>query len=101
MISPIIKKSIPPLLVLLVVIGIHYSITYGVLEPTRRFLLPPPHSIVYEGFFIPKHRDEILRGLFLTTRVSFIGLGIAFLIGFSTALLMSQAKWIERSFSIF
>ena len=97
MLTPLIKKSLPPLLVLFFLMGIHYFITYEVLEPTRRFLLPPPHSIIYEGFFIPKHRDEILRGLFLTTRVSFIGLGIAFLIGFSTALLMSQAKWIERS----
>lgn len=97
MIYPVLKKSIPPLLVFFFVIGIHYSITYGFLEPTRRFLLPPPHSIIYEGFFVPKHREEILRGLFLTTKVSFIGLSIAFVLGFSVALLMSQAKWIERS----
>ena len=71
MLTPLIKKSLPPLLVLFFVMGIHYFITYEVLDPTRRFLLPPPHSIIYEGFFIPKHRDEILRGLFLTTRVSF------------------------------
>ena len=90
-------RLIPPILVLLFVVGIHYYITYGVLEPTRRFLLPPPHSIIYEGFFVPKHRDEIFRALWLTTKVSIIGLGIACLIGFFTAILMSQAKWIERS----
>jgi NitT/TauT family transport system permease protein len=33
----------------------------------------------------------------LTTKVSIIGLGIACLIGFFTAILMSQAKWLERS----
>ena len=97
MLRSYINRSVPPILVLLLVVGIHYSITYGVLEPTRRFLLPPPHSIIYEGFFVPKHRDEIFRGLLLTTKVSLIGLGIAYLIGFFTALLMSQAKWIERS----
>ena len=90
-------RLIPPILVLLFVVGIHYYITYGVLEPTRRFLLPPPHSIIYEGFFVPKHRDEIFRALWLTTKVSIIGLGIACLIGFFTAILMSQAKWLERS----
>jgi len=90
-------RLIPPILVLLFVVGIHYYITYEVLEPTRRFLLPPQHSIIYEGFFVPKHRDEIFRALLLTTKVSFIGLGIAFLIGFFTAILMSQAKWLERS----
>ena len=90
-------RLIPPILVLLFVVGIHYYITYGVLEPTRRFLLPPPHSIIYEGFFVPKHRDEIFRALLLTTKVSIIGLGIACLIGFFTAILMSQAKWLERS----
>jgi NitT/TauT family transport system permease protein len=90
-------RLIPPILVLLFVVGIHYYITYEVLEPTRRFLLPPPHSIIYEGFFVPKHRDEIFRALLLTTKVSIIGLGIAFLIGFFTAILMSQAKWLERS----
>ena len=91
------KNSIPPLLVLIFVVCIHYTITYVVLEPTRRFLLPPPHSIIYEGFFVPKHRDEIIRGLLITTKVSLIGLSIAYIIGFITALLMSQAKWIERS----
>ena len=90
-------RLIPPILVLLFVVGIHYYITYGVLEPTRRFLLPPPHSIIYEGFFVPKHRDEIFRALWLTTKVSIIGLGIACIIGFFTAILMSQAKWLERS----
>ena len=91
------KKAIPPVIVLFLVMIIHYFITYFVLDPTRRFLLPPPHSIIYEGFFVPKHRDEILRGLLITTKVSLIGLSIAYLIGFITALLMSQAKWIERS----
>ena len=90
-------RLIPPILVLLFEVGIHYNITYGVLEPTRRVLLPPPHSIIYEGFFVPKHRDEIFRALLLTTKVSIIGLGIACLIGFFTAILMSQAKWLERS----
>ena len=97
MLRSYINRSVPPILVLLLVVGIHYSITYGVLEPTRRFLLPPPHSIIYEGFFVPKHRDEIFRALLLTTKVSIIGLGIACLIGFFTAILMSQAKWLERS----
>lgn len=87
----------PPLLVLLCVIGLWYLATYTVLEPERRFLLPPPHRVLLDGFLSAQVRDEILAGLGQSALVAAIGLVIAFLIGSTVAVLMSQAKWIERS----
>lgn len=89
--------GLPPVLVFLVFIGLWYLVTYFVLSPDRRWLLPPPHQVVTEGFFVGSTLVEILQGLWQSTKVALMGLGLAFLFGFSMALSMSQAKWIERS----
>jgi NitT/TauT family transport system permease protein len=93
----VVRLAIPPLLVFLLVIGIWYLVTYVVLQPSRRFLLPPPHDVIREGFFDAATLAELWRGLLRSAQVAFIGLSLAFVIGFTTAVLMSQAKWIERS----
>ncbi len=87
---------LPPLGVFALSIAVWYGITFWVLEPNRRFLLPPPHAVLLDGF-ADGPRQEIIRGLFLSAQVAFIGLAIAFAIGSTMALAMSQAKWIERS----
>jgi NitT/TauT family transport system permease protein len=87
----------PPLLVLLAVLGLWYVMTYVVLEPDRRFLLPPPHRVVTEGVLSAEARREILGALGLSALVAALGLVIAFVLGSVTAVLMSQAKWVERS----
>ena len=91
------RVAVPPTLVFLLIILIWYGMTFLVLEPDRRFLLPPPHDIVQEGILDLEILAEIGGGLFRTTSVSLLGLAIAFALGFSMALVMSQAKWIERS----
>ena len=40
----------PPLAVFGVAIGIWYLISYGLLDADRRFLMPPPHQVLIEGF---------------------------------------------------
>lgn len=87
----------PPTLVALGVVAFWYFMTYVVLDASRRFLLPPPHGVIAEGFLDGDTFGEIMDGLYQTTSVALLGLLIAFVLGFSTALLMSQAKWIERS----
>ena len=42
-----------PLAVLAAVLGLWYFVSYGVLEPSRRFLLPAPHVVVTDGLFGP------------------------------------------------
>ncbi len=90
-------RAVPPLLVFLFFLGLWYLITYFVLTPDRRWLLPPPHQVVAEGFFVGSTVAEILNGLWQSTKVALMGLTLAFMFGFSMALAMSQAKWIERS----
>jgi NitT/TauT family transport system permease protein len=78
-------------------VGILYFVSYVVLDPDRRFLLPPPHEVVRNGFLNGSNLREQLGALWDTTQVAGVGLGIAFVIGSFIAILMSQAKWIERS----
>jgi NitT/TauT family transport system permease protein len=87
----------PPFVVLLVMIGLWYVISYLLLDPQRRFLLPPPHAVFQVGFLDPYNLQELLEALWLSARVAMIGLGIAIVIGVSVAIAMSQARWVERS----
>lgn len=89
---------LPPLGVLVLVVAAWYLTTYAVLEPDRRFLLPPPHEVVDEGFLHPEARADILAASLVTLKAALIGLVIAFAIGSVMAVLMVQARWIERSF---
>ena len=88
----------PPLAVLAVVIGVWYAVTYLALAPRRRFLLPPPHEVITDGFGDWRTFHETLRALGATAKVALVGLAIAATLGIVFAVLMSQAGWVERSF---
>jgi NitT/TauT family transport system permease protein len=87
----------PPAAVLVAVIGIWYGVSYLLLDPQRRFLVPPPHDVVRVSFFDSFALRELLEALWLSTRVAFTGLAIAIVIGTAMAVAMSRARWIERS----
>jgi NitT/TauT family transport system permease protein len=87
----------PPTAVLIVALGIWYGVSYLLLDPQRRFLVPPPHEVVRVGFLDPYSLQELLDALWLSARVAFIGLFIATALGMVLAVAMSQARWIERS----
>ncbi|MDY7103682.1 MAG: ABC transporter permease [Actinomycetota bacterium] len=87
----------PPAAVFAVILAVWYAISYGVLSEDRRFLLPPPHAVIDQGFLAAEARGEILASLWVSTEVALIGLAIAFVLGSVLAILMSQANWIERS----
>jgi NitT/TauT family transport system permease protein len=89
--------ALPPALVLAVVIGVWYFISYAVLEPRRRFLLPPPQDVVRVGFLDGDNLREILAALGQSIEVAVVGLAIAAAVGFAFAVAMSQGRWIERS----
>jgi NitT/TauT family transport system permease protein len=88
----------PPLVVLAIAVGAMYVVSYFLLGEQKQFLLPPPHEVVKEGFLDGTNLKEQLVALGDTTKVALVGLGIAFLLGTLFAILMSQAKWVERSF---
>jgi NitT/TauT family transport system permease protein len=87
----------PPFLVLLAVIGLWYGVSYVLLDADRRFLLPPPHAVVQVAFLDPFNLAGLLDGLWLSTRVAFLGFAVAAVMGMALAIAMSQARWIERS----
>ena len=86
----------PPLAVLALVIGVWYFVALVVLEPDRRFLLPPPH-VVLAVFGDENARVDIWIALLNTAAVAITGLAIAIAIGVVWAIGMSQARWVERS----
>ena len=62
-----------------------------------RFLLPPPHRVINESITNVAVRKQLVSATVLSVRVAFIGLVVAIMLGLALAVLMSQAKWIERS----
>jgi NitT/TauT family transport system permease protein len=87
----------PPAVVFGLFIGAWYLVSDVVLDPERRFLLPPPDATVRVAFLDPDNRADLFRALGLSTSVAMVGLAISIVIGMATAILMSQARWIERS----
>jgi NitT/TauT family transport system permease protein len=87
----------PPLAVFVLFIGLWYFVSYVLLDPQRRFLVPPPHAVVKVSFLDWDNLQELLGALWLSTRVAFVGLAIAILLGTALAVAMSQARWVERS----
>lgn len=87
----------PPLAVFALLMGVWYLLTYVVLEPDKRFLLPAPHEVLIEGILNPPVVVDILQALGLTALVALTGLVIAIVIGVGWGIAMSQARWIENS----
>lgn len=86
-------KAGPPLLVAAGIVGVWYLITYVVLDPARRFLMPAPHTVVTEAFLDADVRGEIGDGLLSTAQVAFTGLAAAVVIGVLWAIAMNHAEW--------
>jgi NitT/TauT family transport system permease protein len=90
-------EAVGPFLVFALFIGAWYCLTAFGLSEQRKFLAPYPHDVITVAFFDAKNLGELLRGLWLSTQVALVGLAIAIAIGMSLAVVMSQARWIERS----
>jgi NitT/TauT family transport system permease protein len=80
-----------------VAIGVWYATSYLLLSPDRRFLVPPPQQVLTVSFLDWTHLQPMLQALWLTAQVALVGLLIASLLGVTAAVLMSRARWLERS----
>lgn len=92
-----VAQVVAPLVVFALVIGIWLFISFVLLEPRRRFLMPPPLEVVQVGFLDSRNLSEILGGLWATTQVAVVGLAVAIAIGTIVPVAMIQARWIEWS----
>jgi NitT/TauT family transport system permease protein len=90
-------QVIAPILVFALVVGIWLFISFVLLEPRRRFLMPPPQEVVRVGFFDARNVNEILAALWSTTQVAVVGLAVSIATGTLIAVAMIQARWVEWS----
>ncbi|MFP7761064.1 ABC transporter permease [Marisediminicola sp. LYQ134] len=99
--SSLAKRVGPPLIVFVLIMVGWYIVASYLESVNRSFLLPLPHRIVTESFFPTNGAEgiapDLLRALALSTQVALVGLAISIVIGIVWAVLMSQARWVERS----
>jgi NitT/TauT family transport system permease protein len=86
-----------PVITLLLALAGWFIVSELVLDPARRFLLPPPHAVIEEGLLDAGNLGEILGALGSTAQVALAGLALSIVIGVSLGVLMSQARWLEHS----
>ncbi|MGB3485081.1 MAG: ABC transporter permease [Mycobacterium sp.] len=73
-----------------------YYIALVVLSERTRFLLPPPHTVVFTAFQ-PAVFSELRSALLQSIIVSLTGLAISVVLGVAWATAMAQARWVEQS----
>jgi NitT/TauT family transport system permease protein len=96
-IRQVVRVALPPtLLAILVLAGWTYASDH-LLKPSKRFLLPSPLQVFRVGMQDPQNREEILKALASTAKVALVGLAISMVLGVLIAVLMSQARWVERA----
>lgn len=83
-------------------IGLWYLVSLVLLPEHKRFLLPPPHRVVSEGFLVWRTGERrglqpILLSLWDSAKVALTGLALTVVVGMVLALVMSTRKWIERA----
>lgn len=90
-------RYLAPLSVFVAVLVAWTLVSTQVLDERRRFLLPPPHTVVRVGLLDADHLTELLEGLWSTIHVALVGFALAAVIGLVLAIVMSQARWVEHS----
>jgi NitT/TauT family transport system permease protein len=78
--------------------AIWYLIRNFALTESERFLVPNPVDVWRRGFVDGEVRSEILGAVSVTAKEAAVGLLIAMVLGVTFGALMSQARWVERSF---
>ena len=86
-----------PVAVFIILIGIWYLVAWSYYTHGLTFLVPYPHDVLKAMFFDPISTPQIMQALINSTEVALSGLAIAIVIGVTWAVIMSQAKWAERS----
>ena len=91
-----------PAVVFVLFIAVWYLLSQVILPSQKRFLLPTPHNVIADGFFVWRSGERrglqpILLSLWDTTKVALLGLAITIVVGMGLAVLMSSRRWLERA----
>ncbi len=90
------RRSVPIVAALVGIAALWYLVTYAVLPPSQRFLLPPPHEAYGVALSNPSIIGPMLEALWRSIAVAIVGLVIAVVIGIGWATVMSQWSWAEK-----
>ena len=93
----VLRTVVPPLALLIIAVGIWQFVCYVMLDPTRRFLLPPLQTVIDQSFFVSANFTTLLQAFWTTAYLALIGLAIAIALGVLIAIFMHQSRFIERS----
>lgn len=85
-----------PLLSLGVGLAVWSAVSYLVLEPHRRFMLPPPVDVLRNSLLDWSHLQPMLTALSITAQVTLVGFAVAVVVGVATGVVMCQARWLEK-----
>jgi NitT/TauT family transport system permease protein len=89
----------PPIGVFVGFVLAWYGYAHFVLsDAERRTSLPYPHQVLTNAFLDNAVLSELMSATWVSFKVAATGLAIAMILGIVFAVLMSQARWIERSF---
>ena len=91
-----VARTVPLVLAVLGIAAIWYLLSYVVLPPSQRFLLPPPHQAFGVALSNPNIAVPMFEALWRSILVAIIGLAIATVIGIGWATLMAQWSWAEK-----
>jgi NitT/TauT family transport system permease protein len=94
--AAVLTRVVPPLVLLVVAAGTWEFVSYVVLDPTRRFLLPPLQQVLQQSFGVGANLTTLASALGVTSELAVIGLAIAIALGVSIAVVMSQSVFLER-----
>lgn len=90
-------RVLAPLVTLAALLGVWLLVSYVLLSPDRRFLMPPPQDVLTVGFGSWSTVEPMLQALLRTFEVAMVGLLIATVIGVAWAVAMSQSRWAESA----
>jgi NitT/TauT family transport system permease protein len=88
---------VPPLVTLVLFVGIWEFSSTQLISHQRQFLLPTPLTVLRDGLLNATTMHQIWTSLWLTTRLALFGLAVAIALGLAVGVAMFRFRWAERA----
>ncbi len=90
------RALVPPVAFFFVILGV-WELISASLAGSRKFLLPPPQSVLIHGLLARDAYSQILPSFLRTAGLALGGLIVAMLAGMLVAAVMYRFSWLERA----